>query len=57
MPDISMCSNKSCPMKDTCYRFTAAPSEFSQAYQDYQPDEGDCRGYWPMKRNNAEAQP
>lgn len=26
MPDITMCKNKDCPLKDKCYRFTAEPS-------------------------------
>lgn len=26
MPDISMCRNKKCPLKDSCYRFRAMPS-------------------------------
>jgi hypothetical protein len=35
MPDISMCSGKKdnlkCPLRETCYRFTAKPDR----YQDY----------------------
>jgi len=26
MPDITMCKNDQCPLKDKCYRFTAKPS-------------------------------
>jgi hypothetical protein len=32
MPDISMCKNEKCKLKEECYRFTATPSEFMQAY-------------------------
>ena len=37
MPDISKCKGETkkgfiCPMRDTCYRFTAKPSEFMQLY-------------------------
>ncbi len=38
MPDISMCqglnvsTNTMCPKRNTCYRFTATPSEFWQSY-------------------------
>jgi hypothetical protein len=32
MPDISMCKGDDCPQKEDCYRFTATPSEFRQAY-------------------------
>jgi hypothetical protein len=35
MPDISMCKNKECKFKKDCYRFTAKPSEFFQAYGDF----------------------
>ena len=27
-----MCSGQDCPLKETCYRFTATPNEFSQSY-------------------------
>ena len=32
MPDISMCSNDECPLKNSCYRFMATPSEYMQSY-------------------------
>jgi hypothetical protein len=35
MPDISMCKNKECKFKKDCYRFTAKPSEFMQAYNEF----------------------
>jgi len=35
MADISMCLNKSCPIKDKCYRTTAIPNEFRQAYSEF----------------------
>lgn len=28
MPDISMCTSVTCPMKDTCYRVQAKPSQY-----------------------------
>lgn len=31
MPDITMCQNKDCPLKDKCYRFTAEPKKM-QSY-------------------------
>ena len=30
--DITMCSGQDCPLRETCYRFTATPSEFRQSY-------------------------
>ena len=35
MPDISMCSDKECSRNKECYRFTATPHEFRQAYADF----------------------
>ena len=32
MPDITMCTNKHCPLKDDCYRFTATPNKEKQSY-------------------------
>jgi len=31
MPDISMCKGEDCPLKETCYRYTAESSDY-QAY-------------------------
>lgn len=38
MPDIAMCLNKDCTIRNNCYRFTAIPSE-RQAYSNFQQDE------------------
>jgi hypothetical protein len=42
MPDISMCSNKDCPLANRCYRSIAIPNpnwqsyaEFDQVYCEY----------------------
>ena len=32
MPDITMCKGGNCPIKETCYCFTATPSEWRQSY-------------------------
>jgi hypothetical protein len=44
MPDISMCSGAECPIKDTCYRFKATPSEWRQSYFTNPPikEDGTC---------------
>ena len=39
MPDISMCNNQNCPLKDKCYRFTATPNPRWQAYSGFMYDE------------------
>lgn len=32
MPDIAMCWGDNCPIKETCYRFTAKPSKWRQSF-------------------------
>jgi hypothetical protein len=50
MPDISMCENKQCPKKKTCYRYTAIPEEHWQSYSTFtfNAEEGKCEYYWPI---------
>jgi len=49
MPDISMCRNIFCPLKDSCYRYLAEPG-FFQSYASFKPDEkGNCDFYWPIE--------
>ena len=38
MPDITLCINTNCPLKDKCYRYTAKP-ELLQAYTRFEYDE------------------
>ena len=46
MPDISMCLNITCPLKETCYRFKATPNEYKQSYAGFKPKEdGTCDYY------------
>lgn len=48
MPDISMCSGKGCPYKDSCYRRTATPSYY-QSYFSVPPiEDGECKYYWEV---------
>lgn len=49
MPDISMCSGKDCPLKESCYRFKAVPSEYRQSWlvtPPYNPETKTCDHYW-----------
>ena len=47
MADITMCKGTNCPQKETCYRFTAKPNEYRQAYFSEPPiKEGKCEMYW-----------
>ncbi len=45
MPDITMCDsiskNGQCPVRDQCYRYTATPNEFRQAFFTEAPLEAD----------------
>ena len=53
MPDITMCLGTGCPHKETCYRFTAKPSEYRQAYFMEAPiKEGKCDMYWGENQIN-----
>jgi hypothetical protein len=52
MPDISMCKNVNCPLKENCVRFLADPNPHWQAYGDFQPnEEGRCDYYYPVNPN------
>jgi len=45
MPDIAMCANTECPLRNHCYRFRAVPSEY-QSYMAFAPDaDGVCKSY------------
>ena len=47
MPDITMCLGTNCPYKESCYRFTAKPSEYMQSYFMKPPiKDGKCEMYW-----------
>ena len=47
MADITMCSGEKCPLKENCYRYTAKPNEFRQAYFMEPPVIGEtCEYFW-----------
>lgn len=37
MPDITLCTNDDCPLKDSCYRHTAKPDPIWQSYAHFEP--------------------
>ncbi len=49
MPDIAMCSNKTCKKRKTCYRFTAKP-DYRQSYSNFKGK--NCRYYWDNQFSN-----
>ena len=62
MADITKCGDKECPLKESCYRYTAPTNEYGQSYFVDSPrvihkDETvpvECDYYWetPTKSNN-----
>ena len=52
MADISMCMNEDCEMEKKCYRFTARPNPYRQAYCYFKPVEGasGCEHFWPLPK-------
>ncbi len=52
MPDITMCPGNDCPLKETCYRYKAIPSEYSQSYFIDTPYyAGICEHYWEIEKS------
>lgn len=52
MPDISKCNGTNCPLKESCYRFIAIPSEYGQSYfadTPYNKEENKCEHFWDIK--------
>ncbi len=47
---------RECPLKETCFRFKATPSEFRQAYFiriPYDPVTGKCKHLLPLDKKEA----
>lgn len=45
MPDITMCRNESCELKEKCYRWTATPSRW-QSYAKFENSHDEpCRDF------------
>ena len=44
MADITMCDNKQCEMRDTCYRHRATAS-YWQSWAIFKPEGDDCAHY------------
>ena len=52
MPDISMCTAHSCPLKTECYRYMAEPNPFRQAYSNFSYNEKEgCDDFWQMENS------
>lgn len=46
MPDITMCTNKECPLKSVCKRVTATPNPIMQSYDKFTPFRNQDDGTW-----------
>lgn len=48
MADITKCKGINCEIKESCYRYTAKESNYSQAYFVEVPikENGECEYYW-----------
>lgn len=48
MPDITMCPGGDCPLKETCYRYKAEPSDYQSYWFEPPYYSGICEHYWEM---------
>jgi len=47
MTDITKCEGTGCPLKDTCYRYTAPTNEYYQSFFIEVPYDGkECSHHW-----------
>ena len=50
MPDIALCSNSQCPLRDNCYRYRAIPSKYNQVYTKFRPFRNEeCDAFWDAR--------
>jgi len=42
MPDITMCANSECQLREMCYRFRAVPSKHRQSYCVFTTTDAGC---------------
>jgi hypothetical protein len=47
--DITMCKGTNCPIKESCYRFTAKPEEYQCWFTESPIKDGKCEMYWGEK--------
>lgn len=48
MPDITMCTDRMCPMYRRCYRAQAIPNPYRQSYFANRKWDNGCEHYIPM---------
>lgn len=50
MPDMTMCSNRSCEKRASCLRYLAVPDMAYQSYSLFLPRGGGCKDWLPVSR-------
>lgn len=55
MADITMCKGTTCPVKESCYRFTAPINDWRQSFFIEVPIKEDktCDEYWKDERHKT----
>ena len=51
MTDISKCSGENCPMKESCYRFTAEAGQMQSYFIEPPIKDGKCEYYWEYENS------
>lgn len=46
MADITKCEGKDCPVKESCYRFTAKADDYQYYFIESPIKDGKCEMYW-----------
>jgi hypothetical protein len=46
MTDITKCTGEGCPLKETCYRFTATTGMYQSFFLEVPIRNGKCEYYW-----------
>ena len=49
MPDITMCPGGGCPLKESCHRFTAKPSDYQSYFVEPPYNDDECDMFWGNK--------
>lgn len=58
MADITMCFNKDCAVRTSCYRAMAYENPHRQSYAFFEPDEfGKCADMIPIRKVSLAEQP
>lgn len=53
MPDITMCLNSECPVREFCYRYCAIPKDFRQSYHMFHAlHPWRCFNFWDLREYN-----